>query len=381
MVLVSDKKIIARRPRSLRNRAGEQFLSSLKKSAIDVAAAAASLSPKDIKDAICGMYSNVVAVNLEEAVWLLFNRAMAGAVNDTFSEVSQKSKKMRNVLGDSELIAGVLTQLEVDSFDVAPEFVENPSNTPWVVSSAEKITMWARDNDCPETLLRWLKPLIYYSVPKYMRVEVLTNADDYKRINKETLFDTAVQRSLDWNAYHASIKLEASMPVFNTEIPLKSIYVQPRACSYWVDSDFYPAGEPSALVAAQHFRSMHGAHKRSECLDLHKSLHDWLDFLPNSGSYQERMRIVCGSPGCGKSSFATIFANEVIDRGGLVLLVRLGRLAQFEGKGSLEDILTHYFVNRLRLFRHSPFLGRNPAHQLTLILDGLDELARSDGAG
>ncbi|NDV22303.1 pentapeptide repeat-containing protein [Desulfovibrio sp. JC022] len=375
MVLVSDGKILACRPRSLRSRAGEQFLSSLKKSVIDIAAATASLSPKDIKDAISGMYSNVVAVNLEEAVWLLFNRSLAKTVNDIFSDIVQRSEKMSHIVVDAEFIADILIQLEVDSFEVDPEFVDNLGSTPWVILSAGKIVEWAREHGCSKENSSWLKSAICNLMPKHMRNELLVNKDDYTIIHRETIFDAAVKRSLDWNAYHSSIRLEVSAPIFDTAVPLKNIYVFPRASSYWVTKNFHPAGQPSSLLSAEKFRVMRESFKRSECLDLHKSLHEWLDILPNLGNYQDRMRIVCGSPGCGKSSFATVFANEVIDRGGRVLLVRLGRIGHFDETKSLEDVLTHYFVNRLKVFRQSPFLGYNSSCQLTLILDGLDELA------
>ena len=375
MDLAGYERIIARRPRALKSRIGEQFVSSLKKGVVDIAAAAASLSPVDIKNALSGMYSNVVAVSLNEAVWLLYNRSMARTVNHAFSELLQRSDKMRTVFTNPGAVADIIGQLEVDYFEVDARFMDNPSRAPWVVVSAEKIAAWAFDLGCPESLSFWLKTSICNLMPIHMRDEFSVNEGSYEFIRENTAFSQAVQRVLDWNAYHSSIKLEADLPIFDTAVPLKDIYIVPRARSYWTDSSFDPAGHPSPLVAAKNFSSMDNAFKKDECINLHEALHKWRETLSGEDGPQERMRIVCGSPGCGKSSFATVFASELIENGGNVLLVRLGRIGHFDESKNIEDVLAHYFIKRLKIFKESPFSGETQARQLTIILDGLDELA------
>ncbi|MFM7580127.1 MAG: hypothetical protein ACKO5Q_24735, partial [Microcystaceae cyanobacterium] len=54
-------------------------------------------------------------------------------------------------------------------------------------------------------------------------------------------------------------------------------------------------------------------------MDLHSAIRDWLQ----QEDKRDGLRIICGGPGCGKSSFTKMLAAELAERGDRVLWIPL----------------------------------------------------------
>ena len=126
-------------------------------------------------------------------------------------------------------------------------------------------------------------------------------------------------------------------------------------------------------------RSRSDRRRRAHVGDLHDDVRAWLD----ADDRDDRIRIVAGGPGSGKSSFAKAFAGDVILAGGWrVVFVELQRLTL---RGDLRDDLRRHFDHckgNGEGFSADPLdwcqEGTMPC---LLVFDGLDELARSDAGG
>lgn len=112
--------------------------------------------------------------------------------------------------------------------------------------------------------------------------------------------------------------------------------------------------------------------------ELHETLHKWLDVPAGT----DRLRLVTGGPGCGKSSFARAFAVEVIERDyHRVIFVSLQRMAF---GGDLTSSIGAHLKKRWHAtksygaegFQENPFDHSGEDEKpLLLIFDGLDELS------
>jgi len=102
-------------------------------------------------------------------------------------------------------------------------------------------------------------------------------------------------------------------------------------------------------------------------MDLHSTIRDWLQ----QEDKRDGLRIICGGPGCGKSSFTKMLAAELAERGDRVLLIPLHEIDPTQ---PLENALDQY-VKKFRITPPNPLKSENSQNRLLLIFDGLDELA------
>ncbi len=181
------------------------------------------------------------------------------------------------------------------------------------------------------------------------------------------------RRQAAWMRHYAWVRSQfEDAPVFSPEkrdegIKLAHVYV-PLRCVHHEEIEDETDGRRE--------RSFERKKRRAHVGWLHESLHGWLD----ADDVEDRIRIVAGGPGSGKSSVAKAFAREVIlDTGWRVVFVELQLLRL---RGDLRDDLARYFDHRRASgagFPDDPLSwyadGGGPC---LLVFDGLDELARSE---
>lgn len=156
------------------------------------------------------------------------------------------------------------------------------------------------------------------------------------------------------------------LPLIENGPTLKDVYVRLRCFHH---------EEIEQARGADARLERHRPKRRAHVGLLHETVAAWL----RNGKPRDAIRLVCGGPGSGKSSFAVAFAAETLDVGDWnVALVNLQHLAL---KGDLHDDLTDY----LKRAQGGAGLDFNPLDELPgdgkpllLVFDGLDELARSD---
>jgi hypothetical protein len=156
--------------------------------------------------------------------------------------------------------------------------------------------------------------------------------------------------------------------VFDESFGLDQIYVPLRA--YWVERP-KRAGRLDAEPVS-------GRSDREETLhvvDLTGHLREWID----KADQDDAIRVVCGGPGCGKTSSAKMFAAALARDTDLgVLYIPLHRL-EFEGR--FRDAIRNFVTSDLEILPHDPLDHNEERRRLIMFVDGLDELAMSGRVG
>lgn len=187
-------------------------------------------------------------------------------------------------------------------------------------------------------------------------------AEEYRALKaalEPTPFDPAAQRSLHWNAYRARL-IEAVNTPLRTLAPemircsLNDLYVPLRAA----------VGDPEAPERAG------GERRKRPLVWLDDTLYGWATQPAHAPA--DRIRVLSGEPGAGKSSACAKLAAHLAADKRRVLLVPLARLnIRGDSLGELSRYLSHDLGHDP--FTHLPASGE----PLVLILDGLDELAKA----
>jgi uncharacterized protein YjbI with pentapeptide repeats len=103
--------------------------------------------------------------------------------------------------------------------------------------------------------------------------------------------------------------------------------------------------------------------------DLHSAIRAWLQ----QEDKRDGLRIICGGPGCGKSSFTKMLAAELTERGDRVLWIPLHLLDPTKDLvQALDELIDGNLDN---LYPPNPLKKEQSQQRLLVILDGLDELA------
>lgn len=173
-----------------------------------------------------------------------------------------------------------------------------------------------------------------------------------------TPFDPAVQRSLQWNAYRDGL-------VKAMNAPLRALNPEKIRCSL---NDLYAplraaVGDPEAPERTS------GERRKRTLVWLDETLHGWATRTDHGPT--DRIRVLSGEPGAGKSSACMKLAARLAVEKRRVLLVPLTRLNI--ARGAIEE-LARYLEGDLG---HDPFKPLSAGEPMVLILDGLDELAKS----
>jgi hypothetical protein len=98
------------------------------------------------------------------------------------------------------------------------------------------------------------------------------------------------------------------------------------------------------------------------------------------GDREDAIRVICGGPGCGKSSFTKIWAAQLAESSPIPVLFI--PLHQFECEADLVDAIgTFIRTDPDGLLPPNPLSGESAEQRLLLIFDGLDELAMQGKVG
>ena len=114
--------------------------------------------------------------------------------------------------------------------------------------------------------------------------------------------------------------------------------------------------------------------EKRHVVDLKSHLRAWLD----RADQDDAIRVVCGGPGSGKTSFAKMFAAELAETSDYGVLYI--PLHEFDFAGDFRTALPRYVVDDARILVHDP-LGDEDRRHLVVFFDGLDELAMEGKAG
>lgn len=188
----------------------------------------------------------------------------------------------------------------------------------------------------------------------------------------------AIRREAAWARHFRWIeKRYTEEPVFSPDPdtiktpPLSELYLRLRC--YW-HTELSQQSQDDAEETKKHYQA--------HLADLHGTIETWLD-SPSS----QRVRVVAGGPGSGKSSFAKAFAYEVATKSKYrVLFVELQRIALTNDMYQALGVYWHR-RNKFSGVHGSPGFAENPLDWIkdenrptVIIFDGLDEITQDNQA-
>ena len=267
-----------------------------------------------------------------------------------------------------------------DRFDQA--IVENPSTAPALATIIERLPDFVRegaaidltDEDIRRDYARRLRAVS-------ARVHAI-DPEFYAPLAAalDSPLAAGFKRDLEWARHANWVKtLFDDDPIFSPDESekrsLSSVYHRSR-CFWHVERDGEETETRPRFGEAEHAR-----HRTAHIADLHGTLHAWL----HADTARDRLRLVAGGPGSGKSSASRAFASEIIEAGRHRLIYI--RLQHMSLGGLLYDRIGAHL--RQRHNDRSPSgnegFSENPLDWMSndetpmmLIFDGLDEPSHTD---
>ncbi|MBL8152201.1 MAG: ATP-binding protein, partial [Blastocatellia bacterium] len=373
----SSNEVVLSRPksfweRSLKLKKGD-FFKSLLKVAINTVSSSLVPSPSSFvglaQSAVDLLFSfSFKDPKKEEVAWLLISRSLALALHELVIETTSQFKlqKLEELTPTLEQFAEEAdTYLDSLETSIDLDFFNHPERLSLLESVKEKLTEWLEKAG----LSSYNAEAISDRLPAYfvfaLNIEWQNRSSEYEVLKQlETPFTKAAEREQAWRKYYATLQKEVSKKVFDENFGLKQIYQPLRA--------FYPPQNHSESRHRQQKATNPADPPKKKVVDLEKKLLAWLE----TNDQREAIKVLCGGPGSGKSSFAKVFAanRDLQDRRKVVLIP----LHRFTFTEDLSDAVGN-FVAAYGL--NNPIDLKDPEKGLLIIFDGLDELALSGKVG
>lgn len=214
------------------------------------------------------------------------------------------------------------------------------------------------------------------SFPAYFALalneEWISRREEYAFLKErfDTPFTKASEREQGWFRYSAWLQKQVSEPLFDQTFSLKQVFVPLRT---YIEVEVKRPGQEGQEHS---FKRGEEPERIRVVADLEQVLSAWL----KQNNLDDSIRVISGGPGCGKSSFAKMFAAQQAQKNERrVLFVQLHRL-DLNFNDDLIDSINSYAV-------YDGFLPPdilNPKAsdlRLLLIFDGLDELQMQGKTG
>ncbi|MCL2721331.1 MAG: pentapeptide repeat-containing protein [Treponema sp.] len=222
-------------------------------------------------------------------------------------------------------------------WDNSQALIVFPYNTPnntlpiiWAGTESESETFVSWHPVCPRKKIIW----------KDLKEKTEANTDSQSNRHADS-------KNAHWVKYKYLLTKQTQESMFSETFSLSQIYIP--LCAY------YKVGE--------------GKEEKKYVIDLNDAMCKWLDQNDNT----DTVRIISGSPGSGKSSFAKMFAAEIANKH-KVLFFQLHQL----GVGNDIEKSIAKFLENNHFFAKTPIGNDSP---LLIIFDGLDELTQQGNAG
>lgn len=315
--------------------------------------------------------------------WLLIHEAIICGVDMLLAEKARQLQlgynKLDNPPLDSDAKAGLESAVEeaLAEFDekvvtIDSTFLDRPKKLELISAFEEPFSLFLQSlgqsrEDANNIAGRFPSYFVYGLVQEWRE-----HFDEYYAITEviDTPFTPAAERDLAWREYRAFLQRQIDEPVFDESFSLRQIYVEPRA--YFVRKK-----EEDSAGDREMLRSGH-RQLQQETERVVVSLMEELDAWVRHADRDRAVRVICGGPGIGKSSFTKMFAAKIADDKTVpVLFIPLHR---FDLKSDFEESVAAY-VRDARILSHNPLDAEVGENRLLLIFDGLDELALQGKTG
>lgn len=297
--------------------------------------------------------------------WLLVQRALLQAMSDLVKPYQRDLSSKPNFNQLCEQLDRALAQSELTQSELtlSTDFFDRPKSLPILAACQTPYRQWLQSygltSHQADAIAKRLPGYFVYALNDQWR----QNPNDYAilRDHLTTPFTQAAEREQQWNRYSAWLARQVDEPLFDEAFSLHQIYIPLRA--YYERQPQGGQPEPDSFVR--------GDRQNPEriVVELTPQLMDWVQ----TADKDDAVRVVCGGPGCGKSSFAKMFAAQLIAE--KMIPVLLVPLHQFSLTADLVDAMDDFIQTDFEnILPPNPLNKQHMEKRVLLIFDGLDEI-------
>ena len=288
----------------------------------------------------------------EVVAWLLVQRSLLLAMVKLVKETNPRLDLDLRQLGEQIDFA-----LEKEELSLPDDFIRgaNPKNLEVIGCVRDPYRRWLMAQELPSEQAENLAGRLPIYFVFALHEEWRSQSGDYSALmaQEDTPFARSRADELAWMRYLTRLQQRVHASMLGEDFGLESVYISLRG--------YYKKRKAKA-------REIGEIREKEEriAIDLYGHLRRWVD----DAGQQDTIRVICGGPGSGKSSFCRMLA---------------ARLAEDETRRVLFVTLYHFglredFGDALRGFMEeeglSPdILAKDNPERVLLIFDGLDELA------
>lgn len=294
--------------------------------------------------------------------WVLVQRSLLQAMSDLLQDYRGH---LQGQEPNFQLLCNQLDlALEKSDFVLNSSFFEQPKTLSVLTAVQDPYRRWLQTVGLApheaQAIAQRLPTYFVYALNQQWR----QNRQDYARLQEalQTPFIQASDREQRWERYSAWLARRVDEPLFAEAFSLRQIYVPLRGYYERKNSGELAEGEPAIARRTE-------TQVERVAVDLMSTLLDWV----KRADKDDAVRVLCGGPGCGKSSFARMFAAELIDTKTLpVLLIPLHQFnLEDDLIAAMQDFIDSDFDD---ILPPNPLEKQYAEQRILLIFDGLDEI-------
>ena len=310
-----------------------------------------------------------LATDPGQMAWLLIYRSLERAIAKLLKDNRELLVKQPDDL--SLLCEHLDWSLETTELVINQEFFRTPKQLPILNAFRAPLTQWlegfVEEKVQAQTISDRLPTYFVFALHEEWRVR----AKDYEclKTQLDTPFTKANEREQAWFRYRALLQRQIEEPMFLEAFGLKQVYVP--LCAY------YTRKKPQQKEQELGYRTeLERQAEERVVVDLNDVLQTWI----HDADREDAIRVICGGPGCGKSSFTKILAATLAETGQVPVLYI--PLHLFDLSADLDKAVgTFVQSDPDGLLPPNPLEREQSEPRVLLIFDGLDELAKQGKVG
>ncbi len=345
----------------------KDFFIALTGTVVDIVKGDIASLPKDIVEIASSLS---IETKTEECVWMLICRSITSAIRDL---VDESRDLFISFPEDTTLVCNHLDfSLEEKPVIIDENLFNHPGDLPFLQDIRIVFREWLICCGLDEAQANSISARLRSYFVFALNNEWISKPSDYEIIRElvNTPFTKAEKRERDWNKYNAWLQKQIDVSMFDEAFSLNQVYVPLRA--YYITKYKDISKEPQNIDRAIELESDKGF--TCHIVDMQTELDKWLE----KGNKEDAIRVISGGPGCGKSSFAKMYAVHVALRGETkVLFIPLHR---FDPQDDLIHAVGSFAINTDH-FDYNPFSPADGEKRLLIIFDGLDEISKQGKVG
>jgi uncharacterized protein YjbI with pentapeptide repeats len=310
-----------------------------------------------------------LAADPGQTAWLLIYRSLERAMTRLLKDNKELLVKQPEDL--SSLCEHLDWSLETTELTINQDFFRTPKQLPILIAFKVPLTAWLESFVEEKIQAKGISDRLPTYFVFALHEEWRARAKDYEclKTQLDTPFTKASEREQAWLLYRALLQQQIEEPMFLESFGLKQVYVP--LCAY------YTRRKPQQQAQGSSYRTgLDRPDKERVVVDLSAALQSWID----EADREDAIRVICGGPGCGKSSFTKILAAALAETGQVPVLYI--PLHLFDLSAELDKAVgTFVQSDPDGLLPPNPLEREQSEPRVLLIFDGLDELAKQGKVG